>query len=222
MRSFSLSGLTGSPQPFPQQTAIALSGLLVGLFLGSLLLLAAGRFPVPFGQPALNGTVYEDPLPLPDFTLQATAGREVSLSDFRGRWVLLYFGYTYCPDVCPVTSSLLAQAVSALQPGQHQQVQVLLVTVDPERDTAGRLNRYLHSFHPDFLGLTGNEQDIAGAASSLGIYYEKQPSKQDGHYTVDHTASMMLLDPEGRLKLVYPFGTPAASITADLQQLLDG
>jgi protein SCO1 len=134
--------------------------------------------------------------------------------------VLLYFGYTYCPDVCPATLATLAQAVAELSAQDQEKVQVLMVTVDPDRDTAGVLAAYLPHFNDRFLGLTGTDEEIVIAARPFGIYYQRQEGTEASGYLVDHTASVMVVDQDGYLRLIFPFATPAADIAADLQQLV--
>ena len=153
--------------------------------------------------------------PASDFMLTAHTGEEVSLSDFRGKHVILYFGYTFCPDVCPLTLADLGQAVRLLGE-KGEDVQVLMVSVDPERDTAERLAQYAPAFHPSFVGLTGSPEDIALAATPFGIYYEKREVEGASGYLMDHTASITLLDDKGRVRLIWPFGTSAEFIAEDL------
>jgi protein SCO1/2 len=158
--------------------------------------------------------------PLDDFTLTASTGEEVRLSDFRDRITLLYYGYTYCPDICPATLAALSDAMERLDPGEREQVQVLMISVDPERDTPELLSKYLAHFDPSFLGLTGTVSEIATAAKSAGIYYQKREGTVDTGYLVDHTATVVALDKDGRIRLTYAFNTPGEEIAADLHQLL--
>ncbi len=154
-----------------------------------------------------------------DFTLTAHTGEKVSLSDFRGKYVILYFGYTFCPDVCPLTLAELSQAMKILG-DKAENVQVIMVTVDPERDTPERLANYVPSFHPSFIGLTGSLDEIAKAATPLGIFYAKNEVEGASGYLMDHTASVTLLDPEGRVRLIWPFGTPPEDVAADLEYMM--
>lgn len=166
-----------------------------------------------------HGTVLQSPVPANNFTLTGHDGNPVSLEDFRGQAVLLYFGYTFCPDVCPSTLSELARTKEALG-RDADKLQVIMVTVDPERDTPEKLEKYVTHFDPDFLGLTGSEDEIAAAATPLGIYYEKQGGSEATGYLVDHTASVIAVDPEGHLRLIYPFGTPGEDIAEDIRHLI--
>jgi protein SCO1 len=198
---------------------LAAGGLLAGILIIWLATsLISGRS--QNNPPSFNGAVIPSTDRVADFTLTAHTGQKVSLSDFRDQVVLLYFGYTYCPDVCPATLATLAQAVAELSTQDQEKVQVLMVTVDPDRDTAGVLAAYLPHFNDRFLGLTGTDEEIVAAARPFGIYYQKQEGTEASGYLVDHTASVMVVDQDGYLRLIFPFATPAADIAADLQQLV--
>lgn len=145
-------------------------------------------------------------------------GRTRTLADFRGKVVAVFFGFTHCPDACPATLSELAQVVRELGPAGAE-VQVLFVTVDPERDTAEVLARYVTAFHPSFLGLRGDADETARVAKEFRVYAHKQPLPAGG-YTVDHTAGTYLYDRQGRLRLFASFGQGAAALLHDLRILL--
>ena len=145
-------------------------------------------------------------------------GRPRTLADFRGKVVTVFFGFTHCPDVCPVTLAEMAQVVRDLGPDGNR-VQVLFVTVDPERDTQQVLKQYVPSFNPAFLGLYGDADATARVAKEFKIYYRKQPAK-DGHYSVDHSAGTYILDPEGRLRLFAQYGAGAPALLHDIRILL--
>jgi protein SCO1/2 len=132
--------------------------------------------------------------------------------------VTVFFGFTQCPDVCPVTLAEMAQVVRELGP-DGKRVQVLFVTVDPERDTQQVLKQYVPSFNPAFIGLYGDAEATARAAKEFKIYYRKQPAK-DGHYSVDHSAGTYILDPEGRLRLFAQYGAGAPALLHDIRILL--
>jgi protein SCO1 len=142
---------------------------------------------------ALHGFAMQPPKPATDFTLTAHTGERVSLHDFRGKLVLLYFGYTYCPGICPTTLANVAQVLQQLGARAHQ-VQLLMVSVDPDRDTPDRLAAYVPHFHPSFIGLTGSTEEIAAVAPLFGIYYEKQEGSIDTGYLVSHSATLMVID----------------------------
>lgn len=189
-------------------------GLLVGLGLSIFFLLPLLR---PY---SFHGTLLQSPDAAPDFTLTDSNGQLSNLSDFRGKLLVLYFGYTFCPDVCPATLAEISQAIELLG-SKADQVQVIMISVDPERDTPEKLANYMGHFNPGFLGLTGSPEEIATVATLYGIYYEKREGSAATGYLVDHTASVMVIDEKGHLKLVFPFGTPAEDMAADLEFLLD-
>ncbi len=168
-----------------------------------------------------------------DFTLTSMSGEPVTLSDFHGKVILLYYGYTYCPDVCPATLADLTKVMAQLRPQQREQVQVLMVTIDPERDTPELLQDYLAHFDDSFIGLTGTEEEIVNATVPFGIYYEQHEGtatsasstelsrsvQATSGYLIDHTASVVVLDKRGILRTIYPFGTDFNDIVADMRVL---
>ncbi len=166
-----------------------------------------------------HGTVMQSPNAAPEFTLMSNTGQRVRLSDFRGRLVLLYFGYTFCPDVCPATLAEIAKAMEILGE-EADRVQVIMITVDPERDSPEKLGEYVAHFDSRFLGATGTLEEIAQVATLYGIFFEKNEGTEATGYLVDHTATQMVIDQEGYLKLVFPFGTPGEDIAADLAYIL--
>jgi len=143
------------------------------------------------------------------------------LEDFRGKAVVLFFGYTHCPDVCPTTLADLAQVMRQLGP-LADRVQVLFVTVDPERDTQQVLAKYVPAFDPRFLGLRGDAEATRAAAKEFKIYYEKRPGKSPGEYSVDHSAQTYVFDPQGRLRLFVRQERLAEDLAPDLRTLLQG
>jgi protein SCO1/2 len=145
-------------------------------------------------------------------------GQLRTLADFKGKVVTLFFGFTHCPDVCPTTLVEMANVMKELG-SDAGRVQVLFVSVDPERDTADVLKRYVPAFHPSFLGLTGNAEEIARAAKEFKIYYQKQ-NLASGGYTMDHSAGTYILDSEGRLRLFAQYGAGAPALLHDIRQLL--
>ena len=175
---------------------------------------------LPRLQPyTFHGTVLQSPQPAPDFELTASHGQKVSLQDFEGKLVMLYFGYTFCPDVCPATLSELRGALELLG-GQADEVQTIMISVDPERDTPEMLAEYVAHFHPSFMGVTGTPEEIAEVATLYGIFYEAHEGTEATGYLVDHTATVLVIDQDGHLKLVFPFGEPAENIAEDLEHLL--
>jgi len=139
-----------------------------------LMLLSGSSLAVAGEQPhVFHGIISQSPPRAADFTLTAHTGKPVRLSDFQGKLVLLYFGYTYCPGICPTTLAEVAQALQTLGPQEVEKIQLLMISVDPARDTPHRLAEYLTYFNPTFLGLTGTPDEIATVAASYGIYYRK-------------------------------------------------
>lgn len=204
----------------PPDVANAMKRLLPVLVLGLIGLALLGVFVLwQLRPPMFHGQIMQAGAPGTDFTLTAHTGERVRLSDWRGRWVALYFGYTFCPDVCPTTLAQLAQARRQLG-ADAEQVQVIMVTVDPERDTPERLAAYVRAFDPTFVGLTGTPAEIAAVASPLGIYFARQDVGGASGYLVDHTASVLLLDPQGRLRLIWPPNTSAEFMAEDLAYFL--
>ena len=190
---------------------------VVAAIVGALLFVVVGFFLLRPYQ--YHGLLLESPKPAADFTLAGAGGKEVKLSDYRGKLVVLYYGYTFCPDVCPTTLAEVTKAVRALGK-KAEDVQVIMVTVDPERDTPERLAEYMAFFNPSFVGLSGTPDQIAEAATPFGIYYQKNEGTPASGYLVDHTATVNVLDREGRMRLVWPFGTEGDAMAADLKQML--
>lgn len=188
-------------------------GLLLGLFL---VRLSQGR-PL-FGPPQLYGRALEPDEPL-DFTLTAHTGERVSLSDFRGKPVLLYFGYTFCPDVCPATMAEMKWMMEELG-RRADEVQVIMVSVDPERDTPAQLGEYVKAFHPSFIGLTGTKEELVAVTAEMGIYVHKHEGTAATGYLIDHTATVQVLDGNGRLRHLFSFGTTGKEMASDMRHLL--
>jgi protein SCO1/2 len=195
--------------------------LRIGLIISGviLLLVLVGWWALSRRPYSFHGESVEPPAPVADFTLTGPDGKTLSLSDFRGKLVVLYFGYTSCPDVCPTTMAALAQAMRDLG-AKADGVQGIMVTVDPQRDTPDRLNSYVTAFDPRFIGLSGTPDQIAGAAKAFGVVYQVHPGSSAANYLVDHTATTTVLDKDGRIRLIWPYGTPPEEVAADLGQLL--
>ena len=167
-----------------------------------------------------NGTYLDPPMPARDVALASPDG-PTRLSDFGGKLVVLNFGYTSCPDVCPATLATLARAKRQLGP-DGDAVQVVFVSVDPERDAPRRAADYAAAFDSSFVGLSGTAEEVADAASAYGVYYAKADSlaASEAGYLVDHTATVYVLDRTGRARLLWPFGTDADAMAADLRALV--
>ncbi len=193
------------------------------LGLGLLLLIGVvGLLAVVFRQPEkLNGAVLDPPLPAPDFSLTRADGTQFRLSAYRGEIVLLYFGYTSCPDVCPATMAELRQARDALTNALADRVQVVLVAVDPDRDTPERIQQYAEHFDQSFIGLSGSLDELQKIWDAYGIIRAVEESQSAGGYLVSHTARVYLVDPSGDLRLSFAFGTLPEDITHDLRLLLE-
>jgi protein SCO1/2 len=169
-----------------------------------------------------TGALLEPPKPLDNFSLPSTQGGDYELNDGRGKITLVYFGYTYCPDICPATLGQVEQALDHLG-DDAAQVQVLMVTVDPERDTLDQLRAYLGAFDPRFIGLRADETETLDAIlADFGAFYEieKVSEESAAGYLVSHTASIFVVDRETRLRVLFPYGMTAEEIARDLEHLL--
>jgi len=156
-----------------------------------------------------------------DFTLQSAAG-PVSLSDYRGKVVVLYFGYAFCPDVCPTSLGLLSLAFNKLSQDELNDVQAFFISVDPERDTVEKLEKYVGVFHPSIMGITGTPEEIAEVARIYGAIYMKVelPGSALG-YSVDHSSRYYLIDREGVARELIPHGTSPEDIVVSLREVLN-
>ena len=175
---------------------------------------AAPAAPLSFKGVDITGAEYARTLVLPD-----ADGRERSLAEFKGKVVVVFFGFTQCPDVCPTTMAELAQVKRALG-ADGERVQGIFVTVDPERDTAEVLKAYLANFDPGFVAMRGTPEQIKAAAREFKVFYAKVPGKSEGSYTIDHTAGSYIFDPAGRVRLFVRYGSGADALAADLKALL--
>ncbi len=156
-----------------------------------------------------------------DLRLKDPSGKPRSLADFRGKVVVVTFGYTHCPDVCPMTLSNLASARKKLG-DDGKDVQVLFVTVDPQRDTPQLLGEYVPAFDPTFIGLTGTPDEVTAATKEFRVYASARPAKPGEEYTVDHSAQMFAFDRSGKLRLVFAPDMQPQAIASDLRLLLNG
>lgn len=154
-----------------------------------------------------------------DFSLVDFDGKSRTLADYRGKAVVLFFGYTQCPDVCPTTLLELAQARKQLG-ADGARVQGVFVSLDPERDTPEVLKAYVANFGADFVGLRGDEEETRAAAKEFKIFYAKVPGKTEGSYTVDHTAGSYVIDAQGRVRLFERYAIGPEKLAADLRILL--
>ncbi len=172
------------------------------------------------GAPSFRGSEMPEPVAVPDFVLTDQNNQPFRLSDQQGNVVLLFFGYTQCPDVCPTTLATWRKVHEGLGQDAHQ-VRFVFVTVDPERDTPERLGAHVNAFNPDFIGLTGTPEALDAVYKTFYIVHEKDTSSGSAAgYLISHTATSFLLDKEGRWRLRETYGTPAEDIVHDIQQLL--
>ncbi len=155
-----------------------------------------------------------------DFVLRS-AGGPVALKDMRGKVVLLYFGYTFCPDICPTSLAVVAQALSGLSADELGQVEAIFVSVDPERDTVEKLKDYAAYFHPKIVGVTGTGDELAALARDYGASYRKQEVGSQGGYVVDHSSFTYLIDRRGGLAGSLPHGTAAPRVVEEIRRLLN-
>ncbi len=184
------------------------------LVLAACLTVSCGRPGPQFHSVDITGADYGT-----DFHLTDHTGKPRVLADFRGKIVVLFFGYTHCPDVCPVTMAQLAQVVKQLG-ADAGRVQVLFVTLDPERDTRELLAQYVPAFDSAFLGLYGDMAATQETAKAFRVFFQKQPGKTPETYTIDHTAGTYVFDTKGRLRLFVRYGQEGADLFADLRTLL--
>jgi protein SCO1/2 len=161
------------------------------------------------------------------FSLVDQDGRPVTEQTFRGRWMLIYFGYTHCPDACPTALSEMAEALAQLAPAAREKVQPVFITVDPERDTPAVLKDYVAAFDAGVVGLTGNAEQVAGAAKAFRVYHAKH--RRDGvaaaggtdeGYSVDHSSIIYVMDPQGRFAAHFTHETPPERIAGKLAEIV--
>jgi cytochrome oxidase Cu insertion factor (SCO1/SenC/PrrC family) len=191
--------------------AVAVVGILVG---GAVAFAVLPRGPLP-SLPSTGKALVGGPFELVDHT-----GKTVTDSDFRGRFMLVYFGFTFCPDVCPSGLQVMSAALDKVG-AKGEQVVPLFITVDPERDTPAQLAQYVPSFHPRLVGLTGSPEQIAGVQKAYRVYARKvTDDKSTAGYTYDHTSLMYLMDPQGNYVAHFTHATPVERIAERLQKAL--
>jgi protein SCO1/2 len=154
-----------------------------------------------------------------DFSLTDHTGVKRTLADYRGKAIVMFFGFTQCPDVCPTTMVEMGEVLKKMG-AQAERVQVLFITVDPERDTQQMLSQYVPAFDARFVGLTGTLEEVAQVARDFKVFYEKVPTANGKSYTMDHFAGMYAFDPQGRLRLLLQKSSGIEAIAADLKTLL--
>ncbi|MCK9283074.1 MAG: SCO family protein [Rhodocyclaceae bacterium] len=198
--------------------------LLVGLALaaagGYLASRALTRGPLPAGAPPRAFTLLDDERPVPDFALQKPQGI-FTQADLTGKWTLIFFGYTHCPDVCPTAMTLLKELRRRLASGGTPLPQVVFVSVDALRDTPALLGQYVPAFDPAFVGVTGSDEALAPLTKHLGVFFQRNSASGDPrNYTVDHSAAIYLIDPAGRLKAVFSPPQQVERMTQDYLSLI--
>jgi protein SCO1/2 len=194
--------------------AFVIAGFLIGAIAGAGVLLLAtpqGGQPVQSSGAALIGG---------PFSLVGADGKPVTDRDFRGRYMLIFFGFTHCPDICPAELQVIAQALEKLG-DKAKNVVPIFITLDPERDTPAAMANYVKSFGPNFVGLTGSPEAIAAAAKAYRVAYSKVENKESaGDYSVDHSALVYLMDPEGRYVTHFSYGLSADQMAEKLGKSL--
>lgn len=191
--------------------SVAACALLAG---ATVLFSACSEKKVEFRGIDVTGAEYARDLPLTDHN-----GQQRSLKDFAGKVVVVFFGFTQCPDVCPTSMQELAEVKRSLG-ADGDRLQGIFVTVDPERDTAEVLKAYMGNFDPSFLALRGSPEQLAAVAKDFKIYYKKVEGKTDTSYTMDHSAGSYVYDTAGRLRVYHRYGSGAAALAADVATLL--
>ena len=203
-----------------QKLGLSIIGAVVAIAAFGVLLSVAPDFVRPAQTATPGGVVAGDYRTVSDFELTDQNGRLVKLSDFRGRPVLLAFGYTQCPDVCPLTLADFKQVKRDLG-ADADRVAFVLVSIDPARDTPEVMKRYLAVFDPKFVGLTGPEARIQAITAQLDASFEKQkPDAKTGAYSVAHTSFMYLFDAQGKWRMTYPFQSPSDIVALDMRKFL--
>lgn len=187
---------------------------LFSVFVLSVFLVACSSESIEFNGSDIAGTGLGTELAIPD-----TTGQLRTPADFKDKVTVVFFGFTQCPDVCPTALAELAQTMDLLE-DQAEQVQVFLVSVDPERDSPEILSAYVNAFHPNFVGLTGTVDQLHQAAQSFKAYYAKVPTSGADQYTMDHTASFYIFDKKGDIRVLVSGDANAADIADDIRLLL--
>lgn len=168
-----------------------------------------------------TGTLLKQPRVIEAFQLKDSSGAVFDNARFTGHWSLVFAGFTYCPDVCPSTLAML-KGLKAQLDAANTPVQVVFLSVDPQRDTPDKLDRYVHYFSPDFIGATGSDDELEKLARSLSLVYAKVPGDTPETYTMDHSAALVLIDPQGRVAGYFLPPHRVKELAADLQRVIRG
>ncbi|WP_374567908.1 SCO family protein [Ideonella sp.] len=190
--------------------------LAAALAIGATGLAGCAKKPVAFQGIDITGADYARQLSLPD-----ADGKLRTLADFKGKVVVVFFGYTQCPDVCPTTLAEIATVKKQLGADGDKLVGVF-VTVDPERDTAPVVKAYVESFGKDFVALRGSVDEVKATAREFKVFFAKEPGTTDGSYTINHTSNSYVFDPQGRVRLAERYGAGPEALAQDVKALLDG
>lgn len=196
-----------------ERILVVIAGLLAALVLGLALfwMPEMPERPLPKASIAAGG----------DFTLESASG-PVSLKDYRGKLVLVYFGYTFCPDICPTSLASTAEGLKQLKPEEAARVAMIFISVDPERDTPPRLKEYAEFFHPSLVGVTGTPENLAEIAKRYGVFYARQKVETaGGGYVVDHSADTYVVGPNGQLVGKIAHATPPDRVVAEIRKHLN-
>ena len=196
-----------------ERILVVIAGLLAALVLGLAFfwMPEMPERPLPKASIAAGG----------DFTLESASG-PVSLKDYRGKLVLVYFGYTFCPDICPTSLASTAEGLKQLKPEEAARVAMIFISVDPERDTPPRLKEYAEFFHPSLVGVTGTPENLAEIAKRYGVFYAKQKVETaGGGYVVDHSADTYVVGPNGQLVGKIAHATPPDRVVAEIRKHLN-
>jgi len=196
-----------------ERILVVIAGLLAALVLGLAFfwMPEMPERPLPKAAIAAGG----------DFTLESASG-PVSLKDYRGKLVLVYFGYTFCPDICPTSLASTAEGLKQLKPEEAARVAMIFISVDPERDTPPRLKEYAEFFHPSLVGVTGTPENLAEIAKRYGVFYARQKVETaGGGYVVDHSADTYVVGPDGQLVGKIAHATPPDQVVAKIRSYLN-
>ena len=196
-----------------ERILVVIAGLLAALVLGLAFfwMPEMPERPLPKASIAAGG----------DFTLESASG-PVSLKDYRGKLVLVYFGYTFCPDICPTSLASTAEGLKQLKPEEAARVAMIFISVDPERDTPPRLKEYAEFFHPSLVGVTGTPENLAEIAKRYGVFYARQKVETaGGGYVVDHSADTYVVAPDGQLVGKIAHATPPDRVVAEIRKHLN-
>jgi cytochrome oxidase Cu insertion factor (SCO1/SenC/PrrC family) len=219
--SLSDLAVTGNRASLATTAVVAILLFGLGLYFGVRTFERQAEMPDTIVDIGTSAMVLPHAKPLPDFTLIDSSGRTFDRDSFKGRWTFLFFGYTHCPDVCPTTLGMLTQVEKALQiDAELTQPNYVFISVDPLRDTPEHLARYMSYFSPSFVGVTGADDQLLRLSRSLGILYHRHADGEAGDYLIDHSASILLVDPGASLRSVHPAPHDSAAIVDDYRKIV--